>query len=256
MYKCNCGREFNKQSSLNSHARFCKLYVKKENNHSKYKISDNLYVCECGREFDNYQSLNGHLGYCLIHRKGKPFINRFKNHFTHKNSWCKGTTYEEYLGKDLADEYKNKLSSSLTNWHKTVGFSEETKNKFSEKRKQYLEKTRHIKWYEISNGEKNIKVQGLWEYNVAIWLNSQKISWDRKTLKYDKTRRYTPDFYLKELDEYLEVKGWLRESDKEKMNKIIDEKHIKIKMLYKKDYNNLNKININSLTYWKNIYNN
>ena len=29
MYICECGRQFEKQSSLNSHARFCIKYVKK-----------------------------------------------------------------------------------------------------------------------------------------------------------------------------------------------------------------------------------
>ena len=231
---------------MNSHARFCKDYVNKKKSISKYKLNENLYKCECGKHYNNSQSLNGHFNFCLIHRNEKPIINRFKG----KEGWCKGKTYEEYLGKEKADRYKNTLSSSLKKWHKEIGFSEETRNNFSKKQKLYLENNPHIKWIEISNGEKNIKVQGKWEYNVAQWLNDQNIKWDRKTLHYDKTHRYTPDFYLIELDEYLEVKGWLRECDKEKMNKIIKEQNIKIKMLYKEDYKKLNKIDISSLKYF------
>jgi hypothetical protein len=247
MYTCNCGKQFEKQSSLNSHARFCNLYVKKEKPSSKYKLHENLYECECGKHFDNYQSLNGHFSYCLIHRKGKPFANRSQKGWS---GWCKGKTYEEYLGKKRADEYKNTISSSLKKWHKEIGFSEETRNNFSKKQKLYLENNHHIKWFEVFNGEKNIKVQGKWEYDVALWLNKQNIRWDRKTLIYDTYRRYTPDFYLTNLNEYLEVKGWLRECDKEKMNKIIKEQNIKIKMLYKEDYKQLNEINIGSLKYF------
>ena len=69
MFKCECGREFEKKSSLNSHARFCSLYKKKPKKISKYKINDNLWRCECGKEFDNYQSLNAHLSYCDYHHE-------------------------------------------------------------------------------------------------------------------------------------------------------------------------------------------
>lgn len=205
-----------------------------------------MYTCNCGKQFNKAQSLNAHYSHCLIHRNGKLPIDKFKD----KRGWCKGKTYEEYLGKEKANEYKNILSNSLKQWHKKIGFSEETKNKLSEKRKKYLENNPHIKWFIVSNGEKDIKVQGKWEYNVAQWLNTQNIKWDRKTLIYDNHRRYTPDFYLIELDEYLEVKGWLKESDKEKMNKIIKEKNIKIKILYKEDYKKLQKIDISSLKYF------
>lgn len=40
MFKCECGREFEKQPSLNSHARFCSLYKKKPKKISKYKINE------------------------------------------------------------------------------------------------------------------------------------------------------------------------------------------------------------------------
>ena len=70
MYKCKCGREFEKKSSLISHGGKCKFYEKKKKKTSKYKV-DNKYVCECGKEFDNSQSLNAHFSHCKIHRNGK-----------------------------------------------------------------------------------------------------------------------------------------------------------------------------------------
>lgn len=73
MYKCNCGKEFEKQSSLISHGGSCKLYRKKKKKVSKYK-KDDKYVCECGREFENPQSLNAHFSHCLVHRKGKESV--------------------------------------------------------------------------------------------------------------------------------------------------------------------------------------
>lgn len=76
MYKCECGREFEKLGSYRSHRRFCDLHEHHKEYVSKsiYKISENLYRCECGREFDNHQGLNGHFTNCKIHRIsiGKP----------------------------------------------------------------------------------------------------------------------------------------------------------------------------------------
>ena len=71
METCNCGKQFEKQSSLNSHARFCKLYIKKEKKHSIYKKQEKLYECECGKTFEKSQALNAHFSHCLVHRNGK-----------------------------------------------------------------------------------------------------------------------------------------------------------------------------------------
>lgn len=236
---CNCGREFKSQRSLNSHSRFCEFYIKKEKKTSKYKKEENLYVCECNKEFNNPQSLNAHFCYCLIHRDNKPQIDKFKG----KHNWNKGLT------KETDERVKNiALKVSKSSFGKIVSI--DTRNKLSSLRLKYLENNPHIKWYEISNGERIVKVQGKWEYNVANWLNLQNIKWDRKMIKYDGYRRYTPDFYLIDYDEYLEVKGWLRDYDKIKMEKVIKEHNVKIKILYKKDYKKLNKINIDDLNYY------
>lgn len=66
IFKCNCGKIFNSQRSLNSHARFCDLYIKKKKQ-SKYKNDNGVYVCECGKEYINYQSFNAHLSHCDVH---------------------------------------------------------------------------------------------------------------------------------------------------------------------------------------------
>ena len=53
-------------------------------------------------------------------------------------------------------------------------------------------------------------VHGKWELNVAKILNKQNIIWNNKTyLTYntDIQRTYHPDFYLPELNVYIEVKG-------------------------------------------------
>ena len=178
---------------------------------SKYKITDNLYECECKKQFQKSQSLNAHFSFCLIHRNGKKAIDRFGS----KRNWSKGLTKE-------TDERVKCTSIKLSKVMLGKKLSVKTRNKISLAQIEYLKNNPHIKWFEVSNGEKIIKVQGKWEYNVARWLNSQNIKWDRKLLRYDNCRRYTPDFYLTDFDEYLEVKGWLRETDKEKMKRAND----------------------------------
>jgi hypothetical protein len=234
MVICNCGREFKSQKSLNSHARFCEKYIKKE---SKTKYFENgSYFCECGKKFKKSQSLNAHFSHCLIHRKGKKPIDRFEG----VRNWSKGKTKETHNGI-LEASKKNSIIM------KGKKMSQETCNKLSLKRIEYLNISPHIKWYTVNNGKKDIKVQGKWEKNVALWLNNNNIKWDRKTLKYDNTRRYTPDFYLPEQDIYIEVKGWLREYDIIKMRKTINQNKINIKILDKLLYNKLSSITLNDL---------
>lgn len=64
------------------------------------------------------------------------------------------------------------------------------------------------------------KVNGSWELLVANYLTDNNIKWTNKIDEIfvypfnGKERRYYPDFYLPELDKYIEVKGYERERDR------------------------------------------
>ena len=98
------------------------------------------------------------------------------------------------------------------------------------------------KWFDV-NG---IKVQGTWEYNVAIKLNELGIKWSKPRKKEDiltyiiggTVKSYSPDFYLEEENVYLEIKGYWWGNDKEKM-KLVREQHPdkKIVIMEKIEYN-------------------
>lgn len=232
MYTCKCGKIFDKQQSYAAHKSHCGK-PKKQKTISTYKICDNLYKCECGKEFEKSQSLNAHFSQCIIHRNGKPIIDKWKGK-NGKNTWIQGLRKE-------TDERVCNMAETLKIGFKTGkiihGFlgkhhSKETLDILSQKRIHYLENNPHVKWYVVNNGKKDIKVQGKWEKDFAEWLNKQNIKWDRVTIKYDGYHRYTPDFYLIDFDEYVEIKGWLKDRDKEKMKKVIKEHNIKIKILY------------------------
>lgn len=71
-----------------------------------------------------------------------------------------------------------------------------------------------IKIYEY-NG---VKLHGKWELEVAKWMDSQNIKWERKVKPFEyfwknSIHLYFPDFYLPTLDKYVEVKGYETERD-------------------------------------------
>ena len=201
------------------------------------------YKCECGRTFEKSQSINSHYSRCAVHRNGKPPVNNRGG-----GGWNKGLSKETNAGvakmaKSLSVVNTGKKRNSLT---------EEQKRNLSQKRIEFLEKhpNSNIKWFTVSNGEKEIKVQGQWEANVANWLNSQNVKWDRKRICYDGIHSYTPDFWLTELNFYIEVKGWLSDRDISKMKKVIDFTGVDIRLLDKILYNQLESISVERLITW------
>lgn len=248
MYTCNCGRQFEKQRSLNSHARFCKSYVKKEKKISKYKLQQNLYKCECEKEFNNYQSLNAHFSHCLVHRKGKPETREWLKAGI-MSGWNKFSNEElkqihSKSGKTLSKRIKNKeITPSFKNKHHTKETKEKISNSNSGTNNGFV-KTQYFEIF-CPCENKNIKVQGTWELEYAKYLNKNNIKWIRSkyiNLKYklfddDFWHTYYPDFYLVDTNEYIEIKGyWWKSSDGR-----IDDKR-KMKMV--KKYNKNKKITI------------
>ena len=89
---------------------------------------------------------------------------------------------------------------------------------------------------------KEIKVQGSWEYKYALFLNEKNINWDKNkkySIKYslnDKEKIYYPDFYLPNTNEYVEIKGWWYVGSKEKMKLVVEQNEkIKISILQQKE---------------------
>jgi len=101
-------------------------------------------------------------------------------------------------------------------------------------------------YYEIFNPNENkmVKVQGSWEFKYAEYLNSKNIKWTHsrkmflryKRFEDDFLHTYYPDFYLPDVNEYVEVKGYYSQINKEKMEAVWKTHPDKnITLLFRKD---------------------
>lgn len=80
-----------------------------------------------------------------------------------------------------------------------------------------------------------IDLHGSWEVAYAKYLDANKIKWIRNTDSFlyifdSKERRYTPDFYLIDTDEYIEIKGYKTEKDNAKWTQFPKNKKLIILM--------------------------
>jgi hypothetical protein len=73
-----------------------------------------------------------------------------------------------------------------------------------------------------------VYLDGTWELAVAKWLDDQRFDWTRNKKRFQYTNlkgtisHYVPDFWVKELNGYLEVKGYETDLDRCKWSQFID----------------------------------
>lgn len=144
-------------------------------------------------------------------------------------------------GKKLSKAHKQNISKNHAMHNKA------NRVKLSETRK------RKILTGEINLNSKThqkIKYNGAllwnkWELKTAKWLNKNKIKWiyNKKInrIKLDNGSSYNIDFYLPELNKYIEVKGWWDDNSKYKYKQA---KKQKLNMCII-DKRNINDINLN-----------
>jgi len=83
---------------------------------------------------------------------------------------------------------------------------------------RYGKRASHGKWTQY----KDVNFRSSWEAKFAKYLDKENIKWFYEyTTFYGENYSYTPDFYLSETNEYVEIKGWWREKSLEKVQKFI-----------------------------------
>jgi hypothetical protein len=124
------------------------------------------------------------------------------------------------LDKPISLATRIKIASSLKGHKRTKdSIAKQIKtcitNKVYENRKPV-----HPKRYWFICKDKTIKcMRSSWEVAFAEWLTENNYTWQYESQTFPLSNStYTPDFYVKEVNTYFEIKGWLRKDAKEKIN--------------------------------------
>lgn len=199
-----------------------------------------MLICNfCGKECKNNNSHRNHERLCVKNTArvysngmtGKVGSNQYKK--ADELGLPKPIITEE-TSKKLSDAIKNRTSEFLTENSKKISATVNHK---------VLEGTWHTslarKMHINYNG---VDLHGSWELAYAKYLDFNSIKWKRckESFTYEfggKTRKYTPDFYLIDSDEYVEIKGFKTEKDSAKWEQFPT--HRKLIVLMSKDLKEL-----------------
>ena len=182
----------------------------------------------CNKTINNKGSLKAHEKYCKLN----PNREIKQSYFTEYNKKIKeGKIVKKYtnqynkakaLGLEISVSSLTKSKISKANKNKI--WTEDRKQKHSEIMK--LAVKTHQDSYTKNNvigrvkniDYKGTKLKGSWELLFAQWLDKNNIAWKHEVkgfeYEWNGTRLYYPDFYLPELDVYVEIKGYETERDR------------------------------------------
>lgn len=137
----------------------------------------------CAAEFERGQNLAGHQTWC----------------HANPNRQCSAAKIaDKQRGVALANSVRARISATIStkiandDWH--VSFAK---------------RRRHT--YHDANFD------GTWELKFAQWCDAHDVRWIRNERSFpycfEQQRHYTPDFYLPDVDCYVEIKGWAVDKD-------------------------------------------
>lgn len=207
-----------------------------------------MFICKyCDKECKNDNSLRNHERLCKLNpnRQYTPFSEPNFNKICKKN-YRNGYTKAKDEGRiyTISKETSKKISDSSKS--RTKEWNKENGKKIS---KAIQEKVKNNTWHtslakNMHYNYNGIDLHGKWELNYAKYLDYNNIRWERckESFEYifeNKIRHYTPDFYLLDSDEYIEIKGYKTNKDEAKWSQFPNNKKLKIFMK-----NDLKKLNI------------
>ncbi len=157
-----------------------------------------------------------------------------------KQSWNKGLTSQdnEAIARQIQSVKEGYASGRITPSFKGREHTPEWKEQAS-LRQSVCNKGGRCQWFEVAHQ----KVQGTWEKAIAEKMESLGLRWEKirtnsKTVAYKqngKVRHYTPDFDCE--DRFIEVKGYWRKEDREKMRLVFENNpNLRISILEKDQY--------------------
>lgn len=209
-----------------------------------YKLDHDGLNCKfCNKECKSINSLIQHELRCSENPNRRCHDTLVKYAKSHP-AWNKGLTAETD-DRVKANAMSLRRSIAAGNFHSLKGDDnpsrrEDVRKKISE---TCLKKSKEGTWHTSLAKEhhyqyKGADLHGKWELAYAMHLDKMNIDWERCKERFpyefeEKTHYYTPDFYLPETNEYVEIKGFKRERDTVKWSQFPDTKTLKV--LYGKD---------------------
>ena len=196
-----------------------------------------MLLCKfCNKECKSDRSRSSHQTLCKKNPDHKNPADWATGHRKGVTSWNAGLVGDHRL-KHSAET--KKLLSEL-NLKRSPEWNKENGKRIS---KVVNEKVANGEWHtslakHMHIDYNGVDLHGSWELKYAQYLDSNNIAWirNKEVFNYEfegKTRRYTPDFYLPETDEYVEVKGYKTEKDAAKWAQF--PKHRKLVVLMKNE---------------------
>lgn len=219
----NCKQEFKHKHTWQKYCSY-KCYLE-----LKYKLNPpRIYCCmDCGTKISSPTALKGN-GRCKsCSRKGilswTVEGKKGKNH----PQWKGGLPHCIDCGKPL----------SFYTCKRCIVCDRKFRYKNNEHIRKQLQKPHNS----LSVLYQNIKMRSSWEYIFAYWLDLSGIKWEYEKYTFDLgNTTYTPDFYLPEIDCYIEIKGWWRGNSKDKFKKFLKIcKKINIFLFQESDFNSI-----------------
>lgn len=247
---CSCGKEIHWSTALNKgNCQSCsaKLRFKDINNHPMFgkkhtkqtlqKMCDKIVSKETKKRMsENHKDVSGDKNpfYGKAHTKETKQKISIKNKEWSKTNeppfkgkkhtkLSKQLISEKVLGRIMSEKTKQKISESM------IGKHAGSKNPMfgrSGKSSPTFGRIMNIPSKVVYN---NTNMRSIWEANFAKWLHLSNVKWKYESRTFDLGDcTYTPDFYLPEFDSYIEIKGYLTDYARNKINK------------FKKLYNDIN----------------
>lgn len=193
-----------------------------------------MNICKfCGKECKSLKSVNAHQPVCKENPTGKTPSSWATGNRRGIPSWNSGLIDD--VRCKLPESAKEKLSISTSS--RTNEFNKENGKKISDTvNKKVEDGTWHTSLAKNMHIEYNgVNLHGTWELKYAEYLDENNIQWIRNkdsfTYEFENVkRRYTPDFYLPDTDEYIEIKGYRTDKDLSKWDQFPSDKKLKVLM--------------------------
>lgn len=247
-----CGKTISK-SNYSKHQRRHETHPETFKEKS-YKLTHDDLSCKfCGKLCKNVAGLISHERQCISNPNRQADVNGFFQHNTkialgEISVWNKGLTKE--IDSRVAQGVRVKQNRRALGLYKdTSGENNISKNpqvraKISA---TCLAKSREGTWHASLAKNKRIIYRGVelhcsWELHYAIYLDDHNIEWIRCSERFPYYYKgawhyYTPDFYLLQTEEYVEIKGYATERDHAKWKHFPKDK--KLLILREIELNNL-----------------